>query len=503
MEEIILEMKGITKSFPGVVALDHVQLTLHRGEIHALIGENGAGKSTLMKCLLGIYKKDEGEIVYHGKTVDFKSPTDALNAGISMIHQELNLVQTFTVAENIWLGRTAKFRKAGIIQKTKMIKETEDLLSRLGIELDPNALVAPLSVANMQLIELARAVSYNSDIIVMDEPTSALADQEIELLYKIVRELADKGTAIVFISHKLEELYAICDNMTIMRNGAYITTRACSDIQMEELISLIAGREVGAIYTKNTKIKKGDVILKVENLCGEVFHDVSFELRAGEVLGFCGLMGAGRSEIMRGIFGIDKILSGKIYIHGKEKKIKTPRDAIENGIAMVTEDRLRQGILQSMPIFTNITLPNIKAYSKFGFMNGGRELEDCKRMEKELHIKKASFSDPIDSLSGGNQQKVIFARLLLLNPQVLILDEPTRGIDVGAKSEIYKIINELAESGKAIIMVSSEMPEVLGMSDRIAIVRGGKIVHEERNRPGLDADQLLSHAFGVNSQKNL
>lgn len=500
MGEVILEMKHITKRFPGVVALDDVQLTLHKGEIHALIGENGAGKSTLMKCLLGIYQKDEGEISYRGSAVDFKSPTDALNAGISMIHQELNLVQTFTVAENIWLGRTAKFRKAGIINKAKMIKETDELLKRLGIHLDPNALVATLSVANMQLIELARAVSYNSDIIVMDEPTSALADKEIELLYKIVRELSQKGTAVVFISHKLDELYAICDNMTVMRNGRYIATRACSDIKMDELISLIAGREVGAIYTKDVDIEKGDVVLKVENLCGEAFQDVSFELRAGEVLGFCGLMGAGRSEIMRGIFGIDKVTSGKILINGKEVKIKSPNEAIENGLAMVTEDRLRQGVLQSMSISTNITLPNIKQYAKLGFMSGGKEIDDCKRMEKELHIKKASFSDPIDSLSGGNQQKVILARWLLMEPQILILDEPTRGIDVGAKSEIYKIINELAKAGKAIIMVSSEMPEVLGMSDRIAVVRGGQIVHEEKNRPGLDADELLSHAFGVSTK---
>lgn len=497
MGEVILEMKNITKRFPGVVALDNVQLTLHKGEIHALIGENGAGKSTLMKCLLGIYQKDEGSIIYHGSEVNFKSPTDALNAGISMIHQELNLVQTFTVAENIWLGRTARFRKAGIINKHKMIKETEDLLERLGIQLDPNTLVAALSVANMQLIELARAVSYNSDIIVMDEPTSALADKEIELLYKIVRELSAKGTAIVFISHKLEELYAICDNMTVMRNGAYIATRKCSDIQMDELIALIAGREVGAIYTKDADIEKGDVILRVEDLCGDSFSHVSFELRRGEVLGFCGLMGAGRSEIMRGIFGIDKISSGEIYVNGQKAVIKSPRDAIEHGIAMVTEDRFRQGILQSMPISTNITLPNIKQYSRMGFMSGNKEIDDCKRMEKELHIKKASFSDPIDSLSGGNQQKVILARWLLMNPQVLILDEPTRGIDVGAKSEIYKIINELAKAGKAIIVVSSEMPEVLGMSDRIAVVRGGQIVHEERNHPGLDADKLLSHAFGV------
>ena len=440
MNEIILEMKNITKRFPGVVALDNVSLTLRKGEIHALIGENGAGKSTLMKCLLGIYQKDAGEIIYHGKAVNFKSPTDALNAGISMIHQELNLVQTFSVAENVWLGRTALFRKGGIINKKKMIKATEELFERLNIHMDPRALVATLSVANMQLIELARAVSYNADIIVMDEPTSALADKEVELLYKIVKDVAAKGTAVVFISHKLEELYAVCDNMTVMRNGAYIATKACSEIPMDELISLIAGRAVEAIYTKDKDIQKGEVVLKVEKLTGEAFRNVSFELRAGEILGFCGLMGAGRSEIVRGIFGIDKVHSGKIYVKGRAVHIKSPRDAIENGISMVTEDRLRQGILQSMSISTNISLPNIKAYAKAGFINSRKEMADCQRMENELTIKKASFSDPIDSLSGGNQQKVILARWLLMNPDVLILDEPTRGIDVGAKSEIYKII---------------------------------------------------------------
>ncbi len=497
MAETILEMKDITKRFPGVVALDRVNLTLHRGEILALIGENGAGKSTLMNCLVGIYQKDEGEVIYHGSKVEFKGPADALNAGISMIHQELNLVQTFTVAENIWLGRTKQFRKGGLVNQVAMIEATQELFNRLNIHIDPAALVSTLSVANMQLVELARAVSYNSDVIIMDEPTSALADTEIELLFQIIKDLAAQGIGIIFISHKLEELYVICDNMTVMRNGTYITTKACSDISMDELISLIAGRELGSIYTKDTDIEKGDVILKVEHLNGEAFHDVSFELRTGEVLGFCGLMGAGRSEIMRGIFGIDEVYSGKIYVNGQEVIIRNPRDAIDMGISMVTEDRLRQGILQSMPISTNITLPNIKNYAKWVFMNSSQEIKDCEKMEKELSIKKASFSDPVDSLSGGNQQKVILARWLLMEPQILILDEPTRGIDVGTKSEIYKIINGLAKSGKAIIMVSSEMPEILGMCDRIAVVRGGTIVHEESNRPDLEADALLTHAFGV------
>ncbi|MCU6763656.1 Ribose import ATP-binding protein RbsA [uncultured Roseburia sp.] len=499
--EAVLEMKKITKRFPGVVALDQVSLTVHRGEIHALIGENGAGKSTLMKCLLGIYQKDEGEIIYKGRETAFKSPHDALNAGISMIHQELNLVQTFTVAENIWMGREGKFAKAGVIDTGLMNRKTKELLERLNISVDPSAYVSSLSVANMQLIELARAVSYDADIIVMDEPTSALADQEILLLHGIVRDLVKKGTAVIFISHKLEELFEICDNMTIMRNGQFVATKSCREITMDQLIGLIAGREIDDVYIKD-QFEKGKVKIRVENLCGDGFSNVSFEVRAGEILGLCGLMGAGRSEIMRAIFGIDPIRSGKIYINDQEIKITSPKDAIAQGIAMVTEDRLRMGILQSMSISTNITLPRIKEYARAGFMNSRKELWDCEQISEKLHVKKASFSDPIASLSGGNQQKVILARWLLNNPEILILDEPTRGIDVGAKSEIYKIMNDLARNeGLAILMVSSEMPEILGMSDTIAVVRNGQIVHMEENREGLSADDLLQYAFGVSEER--
>lgn len=433
--ETILEMKKITKIFPGVRALDEVDFDLRKGEIHALIGENGAGKSTLMKALLGMYEIDGGEIWFKGEKVNFKGPNDALHAGM-------------------------------------------------------------LSVANMQLVELVRAVSYNADVIVMDEPTSALTDAEIELLYKIVRDLAVKGTSIIFISHKLEEIFEICDRVTIMRDGQYIDCRDTTDIGHDELIKLIAGREINNIYTKD-RFEKGDVALEVKNLSSTgTFRNVSFAVRKGEILGFCGLMGAGRSEIMRAVFGIDPYDSGEVLIRGKKAAIKSPQDAIKNGIGMVTEDRLRQGAIHSLDIKTNMSLPFLPQLSKMGFVYNAKEKEQCERMAQKMSVNMVSFANNIGSLSGGNQQKVIIGRWLLMDPDILILDEPTRGIDVGAKSEIYKIMNDLAKQGMAIIMVSSEMPEILGMSDRIAVVREGEIVCVMENE-GLEQQTLLAHAFGV------
>ncbi|AYH41409.1 D-xylose ABC transporter ATP-binding protein [Christensenella minuta] len=496
MMETILEMKKITKIFPGVRALDEVDFDLRKGEIHALIGENGAGKSTLMKALLGMYEIDGGEIWFKGEKVNFKGPNDALHAGISMIHQEISLVQTMSAAENIWMGRTGRFTKMGIIDHKRLMRETRELCARLGIQIDPAAVVETLSVANMQLVELVRAVSYNADVIVMDEPTSALTDAEIELLYKIVRDLAVKGTSIIFISHKLEEIFEICDRVTIMRDGQYIDCRDTTDIGHDELIKLIAGREINNIYTKD-RFEKGDVALEVKNLSSTgTFRNVSFAVRKGEILGFCGLMGAGRSEIMRAVFGIDPYDSGEVLIRGKKAAIKSPQDAIKNGIGMVTEDRLRQGAIHSLDIKTNMSLPFLPQLSKMGFVYNAKEKEQCERMAQKMSVNMVSFANNIGSLSGGNQQKVIIGRWLLMDPDILILDEPTRGIDVGAKSEIYKIMNDLAKQGMAIIMVSSEMPEILGMSDRIAVVREGEIVCVMENE-GLEQQTLLAHAFGV------
>lgn len=494
--ENVLEMKGITKIFPGVKALDNVSFHLRKAEIHALIGENGAGKSTLMKALLGIYKIDSGEIFLKGKKVNFKDPNDALTAGVSMIHQEISLVQTMSVAENVWMGRTEKFTRLGVIDTARLNRETQALLERLHIKLKASTLVGKLSVANMQLVELARAVSYDADVIVMDEPTSALTNSEIELLYSVVRDLTGKGTSIIFISHKLEEVFEICDRITIMRDGKFIDCREITDIQNDELIKLIAGREITDIYTKD-QFQKGEVALEVKNLSSDcVFNNVSFSVRRGEILGFYGLMGAGRSEIMRAVFGIDPYDSGDILVRGRHVRNKTPAEAIGNGLGMVTEDRLRQGAIHTMDIKTNMSLPSLPGTSRLGFVKGSAEKDKCQEMAEKLSVNMRSFANSISSLSGGNQQKVIIGRWLMTDPEVLILDEPTRGIDVGAKSEIYRLMNELAKQGMAIVMVSSEMPEVLGMSDRIAVVRGGEIVKILENK-NLDQQILLSYAFGI------
>ena len=497
--EVILEMRDICKTFPGVKALNHARLTLHRGEVHALIGENGAGKSTLMKILLGIYQPDAGEgvILYKGQPVHFKTPHDALQAGISMIHQEINLIPTVSVAENIWIGREEKFTKAGIISTKKRNKAAADLLERLGIEIDAKEIVRNLSVANMQLVELARSVSYDSDIIIMDEPTSSLSDNEIELLYKIVRELSKNGTSVIFISHKLEEIFEVCDRVTVMRDGQYISDHDTKDITQPELVTKIAGREIKDLFPKqDTTI--GDVVLEVKNFSsGKTFQDVNFSVRKGEILGFCGLVGAGRTEIMRAIFGIDGKESGEIYIDGKETKIHSPKDAIANGLAMVTEDRRGSGIISGLPLKYNISLAYLsKICNKLTFIDNKQEDADAQQVSDQLSIHAASLKQVIGSLSGGNQQKAIIARWLLTKPKVLILDEPTRGIDVGSKSEIHRLISRLAAEGMAVIMVSSEMPEILGMSDRIMVVRDGRLVGEFQ-RGDADQETLIQRAFGA------
>lgn len=495
--EIILEMQNIEKSFPGVKALNGAQLTLRRGEVHALIGENGAGKSTLMKILLGIYQQDSGEILYHGKPVSFRSPHDALQAGISMIHQEISLIPTVSVAENIWIGRETRFTRAGIISTRRRNQEAQALLDRLGIEIDARHIVRDLNVANMQLVELARAVSYESDIIIMDEPTSSLSDKEIELLYRIIRELSQAGTAIIFISHKLEEIFKICSHVTVMRDGQYISDHPTNEITQAELVTKIAGREIKDLFPKE-ETTPGEVALEVRNLCsGKTFRDVSFSVRSGEILGFCGLVGAGRTEIMRTIFGIDKLESGEIFVQGKKVRIGSPKDAIANGIAMVTEDRHASGIIAGLSLKCNISLAYLSTIcNRLTFINQKREEQDAGEMAQRLAVHAASLNQVIGSLSGGNQQKAIVARWLLSKPKVLILDEPTRGIDVGSKSEIHRLISHLAAEGMAVIMISSELPEILGMSDRIIVVRDGRLVGEFQ-RGDADQETLIQRAFGA------
>lgn len=500
MQDNILEMNGITKAFAGVIALNEAKLELNRGEVHALIGENGAGKSTLMKILLGIYTPDAGKIIYKGKTVHFSGPADALRNGISMIHQEISLVQSMTVAENIWLGRENQFAQVGLIRERKRRHATKQLLEELGLQaIDPRSAVKNLSVAYMQLVELARAVSYRPDIIIMDEPTSALATEEIKLLFKIIRKLASEGVTVIFISHKLEEIFEICDRVTILRDGQYIDTKQCSELSIAELLKLVVGRNLDDMFAKHPG-KIGDTVLEVSNFNSlGVFKDINFHVRAGEIVGFSGLLGAGRSEVMRALFGMDNHSAGQVLLNGKPVKVRTTKHAVDLGFGMVTEDRLRTGVISALSILHNTTIARMRDFcTKIGIIRAKKEYDAFQTISGALSLKYASEKDVISKLSGGNQQKVILSRWLLRDPKVLILDEPTRGIDVGSKSDIHKLIDGLAKRGIAIILISSEMPELLGMCDRIYVMRDGMIVYE-CDRKEATQELLAQHAFGSNA----
>lgn len=497
MQETILEMRDIVKVFAGVHALNGVQLEIKKGEVHALIGENGAGKSTLMKILLGIYKPDAGEIYFKGKKTEFANPSDALKNGISMIHQEICLVPEMDVAENIWLGREHLFMKAGMLNKKKRYGETRKFLDELGIHIDPAACIKDLSVASAQLVELARAVSYHSDIIIMDEPTSAFTTTEVGILYSIVRKLAAQGTAIIFISHKLEEIYDICTRVTVLRDGTYVASKDVTELTMEKLIPMIVGRKQEKSFEKEN-YTRDKVILEVKNFNNAgVFSDINFQLHEGEVLGFSGLMGAGRTEIMESLFGIRKFTSGQVFLDGREIHINSPKDAVKFGFGMVTEDRLNSGAIYSLSVLQNTTIVEMaKIANRLGIYSHKKEKVFFDEAAKAFEVKYSSADEGIGQLSGGNQQKVIFARWLATKPRILILDEPTRGIDVGSKGEIYKLIAKLAEQGIAILFISSELPELLALSDKIHVIRDGRMVytcgHEEATQ-----ETLIAHAFGV------
>jgi len=497
MNEYILQMKNITKVFAGVRALDNVSFNLRRNEIHALVGENGAGKSTLMKILLGLYKADIGKIIFNMKEVAFRSPDHALNSGISMIHQEISMVQEMSVAENIWLGRERLFSVLGIINHKKRYMETKKILERLHLDVDPNTRVSGLSVAMMQMLELARAVSYDADIIIMDEPTSALTAKEIELLFSVVRDLALRGVAVIFISHKLEEIFAICDRVTVLRNGRFIKELPCHSTEKNSLVRLIVGRELTKLFYK-TEHSIGDNALEVREISSAgVFRNISFKVRHREIVGFYGLMGAGRTEIMNAVFGLEPFTSGEIYLDGKLVSINSPMDAMSHGMAMVTEDRLRMGMIFSMSVMENTTLANFRrvCMKYIPVYRKKSEIKMFTRIAGALSVKYTSPSSLVGQLSGGNQQKVLVSRWLLTNPGILIMDEPTRGIDVGAKAEIYRLIDKLADEGMAVILVSSELPEVISMSDRIYVIRNGEIVYECTHK---EADQvsIVARAFG-------
>ncbi|MCD2355330.1 sugar ABC transporter ATP-binding protein [Pantoea eucalypti] len=474
MNAFALEAEGISKFFPGVKALDNVSLRVRPGTVHALMGENGAGKSTLMKCLIGMYRPDKGTIKIKGEPVQFQDTMDALRSGISMIHQELNLVPYMTVAENIWLGREPM--KFGFVDHARLNQKTQELLNRLNIRLKAESMVGELSIASQQMVEIAKAVSWDSDIVIMDEPTSALTETEVAHLFTIIRDLREQGKAIIYISHKMDEIFNITDEVSIFRDGAWIASDDTAKYTRQSLITQMVGRELTQLFPKfNSAI--GEDVLTVRNLtCKDRFTDVSFNVRRGEILGVAGLVGAGRSEVMESLFGMESFDSGEILIDGVPVTIDSPSTAIEKGMAFLTEDRKKSGLFLVLSVMENMSIVNMPEYSgKSGFVSHVKMAQDCMDQIRRLNIKTPTMDQIINNLSGGNQQKVLIARWLLAQPKILILDEPTRGIDVGAKAEIYRLISELANRGVAIIMVSSELPEILGMSDRVMVMHGGRI----------------------------
>lgn len=471
----VLQMKNMHKQFPGVKALDGVQLYLREGTVHALMGENGAGKSTLMKCLFGIFHEDEGEILLSGEKVKFDNAKQALDHGVSMVHQELNQVQDTRIMDNIWLGR---FPEKGIfIDEEKMYNDTKEIFEKLDIHLDPRTKVRTLSVSEAQMVEIAKAVSYNSKIIVMDEPTSSLTEKEVGHLFRIIRALREDGVALIYISHKMEEIKEISDEVTIMRDGKYIATHNSAEVTTDQIISLMVGRDLTNRFPQKNNDPQ-EVILKVENLTATVMPsviDASFELRKGEILGVAGLVGSRRTELVETIFGARHKKTGKIYLHGKEIENKSPRHAIKNGFALVTEERRKTGIFGVGSILFNSVIANISKYIKYGFLAEKQMIKDTQWVIDSLSVKTPGQKTKIETLSGGNQQKVILGRWLLTEPEILLMDEPTRGIDVGAKYDIYELMIEMAHNDKGVIMVSSEMPELLGVTDRILVMSNGRV----------------------------
>lgn len=483
MAEYKLELKGVCKSFPGVKALDNVQLSLRPGTVHALMGENGAGKSTLMKCLFGIYRMDAGEVILDGKKIEINNPDEAMKYGIAMVHQELQPVPARSVAENLYLGRfpTKGFGPFKMIDHKTMYAETERWLKEVKMDFDPKAQLGSLSIGQMQSVEIAKAVSQQAKVVIFDEPTSSLSDNEVEALFRIMNDLRDKGVAMVYISHKMDEIKRIADDITIMRDGTYVGTWPAAELSTDQIIAKMVGRELTNVYPPKEN-KPGEVIMEVKDLCSiheKSFQHVSFELRKGEILGFGGLVGAQRTELMEGIFGIRGIASGEIYMHGKKTRIKHPIDAMNAGIGLITEDRRGNGIFGCLSIKDNVGVSVYNKFLKAGFVLDHKKINQVVDDSiKKLSIKTPSMKEHIANLSGGNQQKVIVARWLANDPDVLIMDEPTRGIDVGAKHEIYEIMSDLAKQGKAIIMISSEMSELLGMADRIYVMCNGKLTGE-------------------------
>ena len=478
MGETILRMQGIQKYFPGVHALDNAQLEVQAGEVMALVGENGAGKSTLMKILTGIYQKDEGTIEYFGENIEIHGPRDAQARGISIVHQELNLMQDLTVAENIFIGREPS--KGGFLNKAKQNQMTQELLDSLHLDISPTVKVRRLTVAKQQMVEIAKSLSYNNTkVLIMDEPSTALTETEIEDLFTFIRRLKATGVGIIYISHRMNELKQITDRVTVMRDGQYVGTVVTAETSMDQIVQMMVGR---TIYeepkSKSNVPADAPVILEAEGLCSDDVKNVSFQLKKGEILGFAGLMGAGRTETMRLVCGADKRDSGTIKVNGKVVNVKTPRDAVKAGIGYLSEDRKRYGLCLGLSVADNTVMASLDAVSNGPFMNDKKIQDESLRLKDQLATKTPTVKTLVRSLSGGNQQKVVIAKWLMRDCDILIFDEPTKGIDVGAKSEIYKLMNKLASEGKSIIMISSEMPELLRMSDRVVVMCEGRVTGE-------------------------
>jgi len=490
-----LEMRNISKQYPGVRALDDVSLSVEVGEIHALLGENGAGKSTMMKILAGAQSKDGGEILLNGVPVHIDSPQKAMSLGISIIYQEFNLVPYLSAGENIYLGREPRAAIPGFVDFKKLYADAQVVLDKLGVKIDARAPVNTLSVAGQQMVEIAKATSKKSKIIVMDEPSATLTDHELRALFRLMLQLKSEGVSIVYISHRLEEIVEVCDRATIMRDGHHVATRDVKDLSREEIIKLMVGRELKDAIPK-VAAEQGEIALEVKHLTRKgVLHDISFTVRKGEVLGIAGLVGAGRTETARVIFGADPMDSGSIEIFGQPVRIKSPQDAIKHGIGLVTEDRKQQGLVLGMVVRENTTLANLDFLSSLGFIKRGEERSIAEKYKTDLAIKTPTIEQTVHNLSGGNQQKVVLAKWLFTGSKILIFDEPTRGIDVGAKAEIYKLMNELAKNGVAIIMISSELPEVLGMSDRIIVMHEGRLTGE-LSRADATQEKIMHLATG-------
>jgi len=494
--EYILEMTGIIKHFPGVKALDGVSLKVKKGEVHALMGENGAGKSTLMKVLNGIYRPDGGSIRLRGEDVRILTPHDALKKGLAMIHQELTPVPHMTIAENIFLGKEKK--KGFFSDDRTMVKDTQKLLDNLGFSFNSRMRMAELSVSQMQIVEIAKAVSYNADIIIMDEPTSAITENEVQKLFHIIRDLTAKGVSVIYITHKMDEVFQIAKHVTILRDGQYIGSKPIGAITSEELVNMLVGRQLNEIFPKERQ-KKGEIILEVKGLSMKnAYENVSFNARKGEILGVAGLLGAGRTEVFETIAGIRKASTGEMYLNGNKKQFTSPNQAITNKVVIATEDRKGSGLFLPLKIKENIMVSSYPKFFPTHIIAGKKINTVCDEEMSKFRIKASDGNQLVGNLSGGNQQKVVLSKVMLTDPDVVIFDEPTRGIDIGAKSEIYKLMTNLAKEGKCVIMISSEMTEILGMSDRIMVMSEGRITGVIDNTEDVTQDMIFQMACGIN-----